>query len=57
LSGPGAALLHALAICAEIGSAGGFRLSCAVSVLDTHGAAVGRVSVVVAGPARERHDA
>jgi len=57
MSGPGAAMLHAVAICAEIGCSDDFRLGFAVSVRDELGAAIGRVSVVVTADAAERRDA
>jgi hypothetical protein len=50
-------MLHAVAMCAEIGCSNGFCLGFAVSVRDEHGAAIGRVSVVVATATLERHDA
>lgn len=56
LSGNSAAMLHAVAMCAEIGCSGGFCLGLAVSVRDEHGAAIGRVSVVVATTTLERRD-
>jgi len=55
LSGHSAAMLHAVTMCAEVGCSGGFCLGFAVCVRDEHGAAIGRVSVVVAAP--ERRDA
>lgn len=48
LSGPSAAMLHAVTMCAEIGCSGGFRLDFAVSLRDEHGTAIGRVAVLVA---------
>ena len=57
LSDESAAMLHAVAICAEIGCSGGFFLGFAVSVRNEHGAAIGRVSVVVATAPSERRDA
>lgn len=57
LSGPSAALLHAVTMCAEIGCSGGFCLNFAVSVRDEHGAAIGRVAVVVATACLESCDA
>ena len=56
LSGHRAAMLHAVAMCAEIGCSGGFLLGFAVSVRDEHGTAIGRVSVVVATSTSERRD-
>ncbi len=56
LSGHSAAMLHAVTMCAEIGCSGEFCLGFAVSVRDERGAAIGRVSVVVAA-ALERRDA
>ena len=55
LSDHGAAMLHALTMCAEIGCDGAFHRGFAVSVRDAHGAAIGRVSIVVAA-ASERRD-
>ncbi len=57
LSGDSAAMLHAVTMCAEIGFSGGFILGFAVSVRDEHGAAIGRVSIVVATDTLERRDA
>jgi hypothetical protein len=57
LSGYNAAMLHAVTLCAEIGSSDGFYLGFSVSVRDEHGAAIGRVSVVVASATSERRDA
>lgn len=57
LSSPGAALLHAVTMCAEVGCSGGFRLGFAVCVRDEHGTAIGRVSVVVAPGTVEPLDA
>jgi hypothetical protein len=57
LSGPGTAMLHALAMCAEIGSRDGFRVSFSVGARDARGAVVGYVSIVAVGPASERCDA
>jgi hypothetical protein len=57
LSGPGAAMLHAVAMCAELGCSDDFCLSFAVCVRDEYGAAIGRVSVVVATAALEARDA
>lgn len=57
LSCHSAAMLHAVAMCAEIGCSNGFCLGFAVSVRDEHGAAIGRVAVVVATATLERHDA
>ena len=48
LSGDNAAILHAVTMCAEIGCSDGFLLGFAVSVRDDQGAAIARVSVVVA---------
>jgi len=56
LSGDSAAMLRAVAMCAEIGCNGGFHLGFAVSVRDEHGATIGRVSVVVATAAAEPRD-
>ena len=57
LSGESAAMLRAVTMCAEIGCGSGFHLGFAVSVRDEHGAAIGRVSVVVATSALEYRDA
>lgn len=57
LSSPGAAMLHAVTMCAELGCSGGFGVGFAVCVRDEHGAAIGRVSVVVAAAALEGGDA
>lgn len=57
LSGPSAAMLHAVTMCAELGCSGGFCAGFAVCVRDEHGAAIGRVSVVVATVALEGGDA
>ena len=56
LSGHGAAMLHAVAMCAEIGCGGEFYRGFAVSVREEHGAAIGRVSVVVAAATSESGD-
>ncbi len=56
LSDERAAMLRAVTMCAEIGCSSGFRLGFAVSVRDEHGAAIGRVSVVVATTTLERRD-
>lgn len=56
LSDESAAMLRALTMCAEIGCGGGFHLGFAVSVRNEHGAAIGRVSVVVATAPSERRD-
>lgn len=56
LSDHSAAMLHAVTICAEIGCSGGFFRGFAVSVRDEHGAAVGRVLVVVPTATLERRD-
>lgn len=56
LSGPSAAMLRAVTMCAEIGCSGGFYLGFAVSVRDERGAMIGRVSVVMTTAASEyRH--
>ena len=57
LPGHNAAMLHAVTLCAEIGSSGGFYLGFSVSVRDEHGAAIGRVSVFVASATLDRRDA
>lgn len=57
LSGDSVAMLHAVTMCAEIGCSGGFYPGFAVCVRDEHGAAIGRVSVVVATATSERRDA
>lgn len=57
LSDRSAAMLHAITMCAEIGCSDGFRLGFAVSVRDEHGAAIGRVSIVVAADTLEHHSA
>jgi len=57
LSSHSAAMLRAVTMCAEIGCSGGFYLGFAVSVRDEHGAAIGRVSVVVAAATLEHRDA
>jgi len=57
LSGDSIAMLHAVTMCAEIGCSGGFHPGFAVCVRDEHGAAIGRVSVVVAIATSERRDA
>lgn len=57
LSGPDAAMLHAVTMCAEVGCIDGFSLGFAVFVRDEHGAAIGRVSVVVAAVTSGRRDA
>jgi hypothetical protein len=56
LPDPSAAMLRAVTMCAEIGCSGGFHLGFAVSVRGEHGAAIGRVSVVVAAAGSERRD-
>ena len=56
LSSDSAAMLRAVTMCAEIGFSDGFILGFAVGVRDDHGAAIGRVSVVVAAAALERGD-
>jgi len=56
LSSHGAAMLHAVTMCGELGCGCGFLHGFAVTVRDEHGAAIGRVSVVVAPAALERHD-
>lgn len=50
-----AAMLRAVAMCAEIGCSNGFYPGFAVSVGCENGVAIGRVSVVML-PASERHD-
>lgn len=57
LSGPSAAMLHAVTMCAELGCSGDFCRSIAVCVREEHGPAIGRVSVVVATAALEDGDA
>jgi hypothetical protein len=57
LSGHAAAMLHAVTMCAEIGCSSGFYPGFAVCVRDEHGAAIGRVSVVVATATSERRNA
>jgi hypothetical protein len=57
LASHGAAMLHAVTMCGEIGCSCGFFRGFAVSVRDENGAAVGRVSVVVATATLERPDA
>lgn len=57
LTGTCAAMLHAVAMCAEIGCGSGFHRGIAVCVRDDHGAVVGRVSAVVAIATLERRDA
>jgi hypothetical protein len=57
LSDNSAAMLRAVTMCAEIGCSGGFYLGFAVSVRNEYGAAIGRVSVVVATAALECRDA
>lgn len=57
LSDHSAAMLHATTMCAEIGSSEGFHLGFAVCVRDERGAAIGRVSVVVAADILERRNA
>ncbi|MBI1245794.1 MAG: hypothetical protein GC202_12375 [Alphaproteobacteria bacterium] len=57
LSGPGTAMLHALAMCAEIGSRNGFCASFSVGARDTDGVVVGYVSIVAVAPAPVRRDA
>jgi hypothetical protein len=52
-----AAMLHAVTMCGEIGCSCGFSHGLAVSVHDEYGAAIGRVSVVVAIAPLERRDA
>ena len=56
LSDERAAMLRAVTMCAEIGCSSGFHLGFAVSVRDEHGAAIGRVSIVVATTTSERRD-
>lgn len=56
LSSRSTAMLYAATMCAEIGMSGGFCLDFAVSVQDELGAAIGRVSVVVATAASEQRD-
>ncbi len=56
LSGPNAAMLRAMTMCAEIGCSGGFNFDFAVSVRADHGAVIGRVSVVMTTAALERRD-
>ena len=56
LSDQSAAMLRAVTMCAEIGCSGGFFPGFAVSVRNEHGAAIGRVSVIVATATSERHD-
>jgi hypothetical protein len=54
LSDERAAMLRAVTMCAEIGCSNSFSLGFAVSVRDEHGAAIGRVSVVVATTSERR---
>lgn len=56
LSGHGAAMLHAVTICAEFGCSSGFHLGFAVCVRDEHGAEIGRVSIAVAPATLGRRD-
>lgn len=56
LSDHSAAMLRAVTMCAEIGCSGSFYLGFAVSVRDDQGAAIGRVSIVVATAGSERRD-
>ncbi|MEL3888719.1 hypothetical protein V6B08_00500 [Ferrovibrio sp. MS7] len=56
LSGPSAAMLRAVTMCAEIGCSGGFYLGFAVSVRDERGNVIGRVSVILAAVTPEYSD-
>ena len=56
LTGPRAAMLHAVTMCAEIGCASGFHSGFSVSVRNDHGAVVGRVSAVVVIATLERRN-
>ena len=52
-----AAMLHAVTMCAEIGSSADFHGGFAVSVWDERGAAIGRVAVTVVIACLKRLDA
>lgn len=56
LSDHSAAMLRAVTMCAEIGCSDGFYVGFAVSVRNERGAAIGRVSVIVAASASGRRD-
>jgi Domain of unknown function (DUF6894) len=52
-----AAMLHAVTMCAEIGCSADFSGDFAINVRDEHGAAIGRVAVIVAIASWKRLDA